>query len=129
MGETTTRLRSVSLRSDNGVKIGAETSSPPFSSLAQTFRVRSTDPEWPLMSEGLEGLTTFSVMVDVAGPEGSFVRQLLADHPEHTEDLIFTDDQARPMQRALKVLVEQMDRFIDTIVSETGRSPIETVFS
>ena len=37
-------------------------------------------------------------------------------------------ERAKHMQRALKVLVDQQDRFIDTIVAETGRARSETVF-
>lgn len=68
-----------------------------------TFRVRETEPERELEIEGLEGEKTFAVLVDVAGPQGSFMRRLLADHPERVEDLVFTENPTQPVQPAAVV--------------------------
>jgi len=53
------------------------------------FRVVQVEPKWPLLSEGTEGASVYSVSVMVTAPDGrEFVRQLLDGHPDLTEDLL-----------------------------------------
>ncbi|MFO0829612.1 MAG: hypothetical protein U0572_15845 [Phycisphaerales bacterium] len=74
------------------------------------LEVVSIDPEWEMRSGEAQGSKAYSVNVAVRspassrGPAKSFMRQLIAGHPEHTEDVIATNDQQRPMQRAKNVL-------------------------
>jgi hypothetical protein len=71
------------------------------------LEVQSIDPEWELQSEELKGQQDYSVNVLVrrTAPESTtFVRQLLAAHPEHTEDVLLTGDPNQPMKRAKKEL-------------------------
>ena len=69
------------------------------------FDVVRVDPDYVLLSEPDAGSHDFSVTVSVVPPEGEpFMRQLLARHPEHAEDVVRTNDPAQPMARAIKVL-------------------------
>ncbi len=69
------------------------------------FSVTSTTPDYTLLTEGAEGVRDFAVTVSVTSPGGArFLRQLLADHPEHTEDVVPSGDPEQPMARAVKVL-------------------------
>lgn len=53
------------------------------------FQVQSTDVEWPILSEEDKGKKAYAVNVAVQPPEGEpFVRQLLADFPQYTEDVL-----------------------------------------
>lgn len=53
------------------------------------FQVQSTDTEWPILSEEDKGKKAYAVNVAVQPPEGEpFVRQLLADFPQYTEDVL-----------------------------------------
>ncbi len=71
------------------------------------FEVTATDPSWEIRSGADSGKTAFSVNVMITPPDGqSFIRQLLADYPEYTEDLIRTNDPSQPFKRAKKVLGE-----------------------
>ncbi len=77
------------------------------------LEIQSIDPEWTMASDDLKGQQAYSVnvMVRRTAPDStSFMRQLLAGHPEHTEDVLFTGDQTQPMKRAKK---------------ETGRATID----
>jgi hypothetical protein len=66
------------------------------------FEVISIDPSWELRSGDDTGRRAYSVNVLVEGPEGRFMRQLLAGFPEYTEDVLFTGDEQQPMERAIK---------------------------
>jgi hypothetical protein len=68
-----------------------------------TLEVTSIDPRWELLSGLDKGERAFSVNVMVNGPDGNFIRQLIAGHPEYTEDLVFTNDPQQPFQRSIKV--------------------------
>ena len=40
----------------------------------------------------------------VESPTGErFIRQVIAQHPEYTEDLVFTQDPEQPMKRSVKI--------------------------
>jgi hypothetical protein len=66
------------------------------------FEVTSIDPAWELLTGDDKGKRTYSVTVAVTRGGKRFMRQLLAGYPALTEDLIFTDDPAQPMKRAIK---------------------------
>jgi len=74
------------------------------------LEVVSIDPDWEMRSEESAGINAYSVNVQVrsaptpAAPGETFVRQLLAGHPENTEDIVLGTDPAQPMQRAVKAL-------------------------
>jgi len=65
--------------------------------------VASTDPEWELLTGDHAGERAYSVSVFVRGAERSFVRQLIAGHPDYTEDLVSSEDPTQPFQRAVKL--------------------------
>ncbi|MDA0802859.1 MAG: cytochrome c biogenesis protein CcsA [Planctomycetota bacterium] len=69
---------------------------------AWTFTVASIDPEWELRSGGDAGSRAYSVTVLVEAEGRRFMRQLVAGHPEYTEDLIVTGDPQQPVKRAIK---------------------------
>ncbi|MFO0874561.1 MAG: hypothetical protein U0575_11400 [Phycisphaerales bacterium] len=88
------------------------------------LEVAQIDPAWEIRSGSDVGKMAYSVNVVVTSPIGAtapsdtagsnapasdpskrpqrFMRQLLADHPEYTEDVLFTDNPQQPMQRAVK---------------------------
>lgn len=66
------------------------------------LEVLEIDPAWEIRSGDDAGRSAYSVNVLVQGPGQRFMRQLLADHPQYTEDVLFTDDPKQPMQRAVK---------------------------
>ncbi len=67
-----------------------------------TVEVGEIDPAWTLRSGVDQGETAYSVNLIVTDPSKRFVRQLIANHPEYTEDLMFTNDPGQPMKRAVK---------------------------
>ena len=69
---------------------------------AWNFDVLSIDPSWELLSGEDAGERTYSVNLLVDGPDGRFIRQLLAGYPEYTEDMVITEDPTQPMKRAIK---------------------------
>ncbi len=69
---------------------------------AATFEVMQIDPAWELLTGADKGKRAYSVTVAVEREGKRFMRQLLAGYPALTEDLILTDDQKQPMQRAIK---------------------------
>ncbi len=80
-----------------------------FGSGSNALRVQvlSVDPAWELRSGADAGSIAYSVNLLVersgtASGEKRFMRQLIANHPEYTEDILFTDDAHQPMQRAIK---------------------------
>jgi len=52
------------------------------------FSISDINPNWPLLSGDDEGKTTCSVNVNVQTPTRSFVRQLLMNYPQYTEDIL-----------------------------------------
>ncbi len=72
------------------------------------FRIMSIDPNWEILSGENRGEKTFAVFVGVQGPGGPFMRTLLADFPQYTEDAIFTDDPSQPRVRAINAIGERL---------------------
>ncbi len=69
------------------------------------FDVVSVNPDYTMLSGPDEGGRDYSVTVSVVPPAGeSFMRQLLAQHPENTEDVVRTGDPSQPMMRAIKAI-------------------------
>ncbi len=67
------------------------------------FRVTSIDPEWELLSGDDEGARAFSVTIVVQPPDGEmFLRQVIADYPQYTEDLVRSANPQQPFARAIK---------------------------
>ncbi len=79
----------------SSARIGAGTSE-------MTVEVAEIDPNWTLRSGDQAGTSAYSVKLLVTSASKRFMRQLIANHPEFTEDLIFTDDPAQPIKRAVK---------------------------
>jgi membrane protein DedA with SNARE-associated domain len=50
--------------------------------------VAQIDPAWELRTGADAGTRGYSIMLLVEGPRGRFMRQVIADHPELSEDLI-----------------------------------------
>jgi hypothetical protein len=69
---------------------------------AASFEVTSIDPEWELLTGDAKGQRAYSVTVAVERGGKRFLRQLIAGHPDLTEDLVFTQDQTQPVKRAVK---------------------------
>lgn len=66
-------------------------------------QVRSADPSWELLSGDDAGVRAYSVTVQVDGGPRSFMRQVIANYPQYTEDLVESDDPQQPFQRAVKL--------------------------
>jgi hypothetical protein len=66
------------------------------------IEVQSIDPDWELRSGADVGKRAYSVNLMIAAPDRRFMRQVIAGYPEYTEDLIFTQDKAQPVKRAVK---------------------------
>ncbi len=64
--------------------------------------VQSIDPSWELRSGADIGKRAYSVNLMITAPDRRFMRQVIAGYPEYTEDLIFTQDKAQPVKRAVK---------------------------
>ncbi len=67
-----------------------------------TLTVASIDPEWQMRSGVDAGSAAYSVTLLVEREGSRFMRQLVAGHPEYTEDLIVTGDPQQPVKRAVK---------------------------
>ena len=67
------------------------------------LEVTSIDPAWELLSGDDAGDRAYSVNLLINGPNGRFIRQLIAGYPEYTEDMVFTEDPQQPFQRSVKV--------------------------
>lgn len=72
------------------------------------FQIASIDPNWEILSGDHRGERTFAVFVMVQGPGQPFVRTLLADFPQYTEDSIFTNDPSQPRARAINAIGERL---------------------
>ncbi|MEM7230107.1 MAG: hypothetical protein AAF432_14970 [Planctomycetota bacterium] len=70
---------------------------------AYRVEVTSVDPNWEILTGEHAGQTAYSVMMRVESPTQTFVRQVLANFPQYTEDVVQTDDPAQPMARAKNV--------------------------
>ncbi|MBL9119870.1 MAG: hypothetical protein JNL80_08150 [Phycisphaerae bacterium] len=76
------------------------------------LEISSIDPEWTMRSGESDSKRAYSVNVMVRrsggapddGVPASFMRQLLAGYPQHTEDVIPSGDPAQPMKRAIKAV-------------------------
>lgn len=68
------------------------------------LQVMSIDPRWELLSGEEKGQRAYKVTVAVQGKGGQFMRDLVANRPQYTQDLIQTDDPNQPMQRAIKAI-------------------------
>lgn len=66
------------------------------------IEVAEIDPAWSMRTGADQGEGAYSVTVMVTSASRRFMRQLIAGHPEYTEDLILTDDPKQPMKRAVK---------------------------
>jgi len=70
------------------------------------FEVVDIDPAWEMRSAEAEGELAYSVNVSIrkedADGSSLFLRQLIAGHPDRTEDVLFTGDERQPMKRALR---------------------------
>ncbi len=73
-----------------------------FGANRMTVEVAEIDPAWTLRSGKDDGGAAYSVKLMVTDASKRFMRQLIANHPEYTEDLMFTNDPAQPMKRAVK---------------------------
>ena len=70
----------------------------------RTFTITDIDPNWELMSGDDKGKRAYAVMVSVDGGEEPFMRQLLANYPEYTEDIVHSDNPNQPMARAKNIV-------------------------
>ncbi len=76
------------------------------------LEISTIDPDWMMRSGEAEAKHAYSVNVTVRrsggapddGIPASFMRQLLAGYPEHTEDVIPSGDPQQPMKRAIKAV-------------------------
>ncbi len=94
-----TRTETVDFLASPGIKLSRGTGADEVK-----FEVTSVDPDWELLTGESEGDRTYSVTVAVERGGKRYLRQLLAGHPDLTEDLIFTADQTQPLKRAVKEL-------------------------
>ncbi|HIB02086.1 MAG TPA: hypothetical protein EYO31_09590 [Phycisphaerales bacterium] len=82
-----------------------------------TYTITGINPSWELMSGLDKGKQAYAVTVSVEDGKDSFMRQLIAGHPEYTEDIVFTDDSNQPMARAKNIvgralLDEELDMWL-----------------
>ena len=66
------------------------------------FQVMDTNPNWELLTGPDKGKAAFAVKVMVQSPNEVFIRQLLANYPEYTEDMVQSSDPKQPWVRAVK---------------------------
>jgi hypothetical protein len=71
---------------------------------AYDIQVVSIDPQWEILSGQDAGRRAYSVNVMVQGPRQTFIRQLIADYPQYTEDLVRSTEPGPPWTRARKAL-------------------------
>lgn len=90
------------------------------------FLVQGVDPEWAIRSGRDEGKSVFSVTVSVRGPGRAFMRQMLAGHPEYTEDIVPGGDPGQPMARAVKTLGRAL--VDDTLLMGLDHEPQQWVY-
>ena len=88
-----------------------------------SFEVTSIDPAWELLTGDAKGQRAYSVTVAVERGGKRFLRQLIAGHPDLTEDLIFTQDETQPVKRAVKEIGKPI--FDDGLAMELAYEPQE----
>ena len=66
------------------------------------FQVMDINPNWELLTGPDKGKAAYAVKVMVESPDGMFIRQLLANYPEYTEDMVRSSDPAQPWARSIK---------------------------
>ncbi len=62
-------------------------------------RVIGIDPTYDLLTDGYQGTTDFAVRVMVTTPAREFVRQILAAHPQFTEDVVPGEGRVKNIER------------------------------
>lgn len=87
----------VDLRAMPGHQVEVETPGGPWK-----FQVMETNPNWELLTGPDKGQAAYAVKVMVESPDGMFIRQLLANYPEYTEDMVRSSDQSQPWARSIK---------------------------
>ena len=70
----------------------------------RTFTITGINPNWELMSGADKGKRAYAVTVSVDGGDEPFMRQLIANYPEYTEDIVRSDDPNQPMARAKNIV-------------------------
>ena len=79
----------------------------PQSPDAYLLQIADIDPHWELLSGDEKGQKAYKVSVRVQSRGGTFVRDLIADRPKYTQDIIRNPDAkpgSPPMVRAVNVL-------------------------
>jgi hypothetical protein len=79
----------------------------PQSPDAYLLQVADIDPQWELLSGDEKGKKAYKVSVRVQSRLGTFTRDLIADRPQYTQDIIRNPDAkpgSPPMVRAINVL-------------------------
>lgn len=79
----------------------------PQSPDAYLLQVSDIDPQWELLSGDEKGKKAYKVSVRVQSRGGTFTRDLIADRPQYTQDIIRNPDAkpgSPPMVRAINVL-------------------------
>ena len=71
---------------------------------AYGLQIAGIDPQWELLSGEDKGKKSYKVSVMVQSKGGMFIRELIANRPEYTQDLIRSDDPQQPFARAVKKL-------------------------
>ncbi|MBG84640.1 MAG: hypothetical protein CMJ40_08855 [Phycisphaerae bacterium] len=85
------------LRAMPGHEVQIETPDGPWK-----FQVMDTNPNWELLTGPDKGKAAYAVKVMVNSPNGMFIRQLLANYPEYTEDMVRSSDPKQPWARSVK---------------------------
>jgi len=65
--------------------------------------VASIDPNWEILDEANAGERAYAVTLRVSTPERTFMRQVLANYPQYTEDIVPSGEPEQPMARARNV--------------------------
>ena len=85
------------LRAMPGHQVQIDTPNGPWN-----FQVMDTNPNWELLTGPDKGKAAYAVKVMVESPDGMFIRQLLANYPEYTEDMVRSSDPKQPWARSVK---------------------------
>ena len=75
------------------IQVGAE---------SWNVQVASIDPNWKMQTADALGESAYSIMLIVDGPRQKFIRQVIAGRPDLAEDLLFTGNEQKPLERAVK---------------------------
>lgn len=67
-----------------------------------SVQVASIDPNWKMQTADALGESAYSIMLIVDGPRQKFIRQVIAGRPDLAEDLLFTGNEQKPVERAVK---------------------------